>query len=323
MTSEPPTILTLKQSFLTAQTRLLSQPLSPSPAWLHDNKTSNDPETPSLPEKAVHDALFKLNHRLQQHARRVYPPQATRHVAEQIDRLYWNAAEAAVGGGAEDDEGEDVEALRLGADLTNPSTITTLPPAWDDDHDHDPAAREQYAALASSLRDLAERKQQAAARVAKLRRMRALLEPFSPAPAPAPRFRDRELRRRCRPRGAEPDGDRDEGLGAVQENLVTRNGALEKELLRMRVLLARVSGRAELLREQQQQQQQQQQQASKGRKRGREGGQAAGKKNGPRARSNESPSTASAGSLFSERAAAAEDLEAEERRKVGMLLESF
>ncbi|KAL1836288.1 hypothetical protein VTJ49DRAFT_5334 [Mycothermus thermophilus] len=314
MAPNPPTILTLKQSFLTAQTRLLSQPLSPSPAWLDDNKNNNDPDNPPLPEKAVHDALFKLNHRLQQHARRVYPPQATRHVAEQIDQLYWNAAEAVVGGGESEGEGEeDIEALSLGADLTNPSTITTLPPTWDSDSvNTNPVAREQYASLASTLHSLAERKQQAAARVARLRRMRALLEPFSPAPASGSASSSAAAEPSTSASGMDFDVDVDrdadpDGLKTVQENLVTRNGALEKELLRMRVLLARVSGRAELLKEQQQQ-------SSRGRKRGRDGDQAG---------RTESPS--SAGSLFSERpgAGAVEDVEVEERRKVGALLESF
>ena len=36
----------------------------------------------------------------------------------------------------------------------------------------------------------------------------------------------------------------------MQENLVTRNGEVEAELQRMRMLLARVGGRAGMLREQ-------------------------------------------------------------------------
>jgi hypothetical protein len=150
---QQPTVLSLKQSFLTAQTRLLSQPLTPTRAWHNTNTNtntnnaneSNEETTPALPPKAVDDALFKLNHRLQQHARRAYAPQATRHVAEQIEQLYWNAAEEAqrgeegeevleegglgledVGGAVDDDDGggggggrrvERDAALRVGADL--------------------------------------------------------------------------------------------------------------------------------------------------------------------------------------------------------------
>ncbi|KAK4113978.1 hypothetical protein N656DRAFT_609869 [Canariomyces notabilis] len=126
MAPNPPTIVSLKQSFLITQTRLLSQPLAPTNAWRNHNNSNREQEdnAAGLPEKAVDDALFKLNHRLQQHARRVYAPQATRHVAEQIDQLYWNAAEAATtgahAGDGEDDDDEDrevVEGLSVGADL--------------------------------------------------------------------------------------------------------------------------------------------------------------------------------------------------------------
>lgn len=154
MAPAQPTVLSLKQSFLTAQTRLLSQPLTPTRAWHNTNTNTNNTNnttstneapaatpTPPLPPKAVDDALFKLNHRLQQHARRAYAPQATRHVAEQIEQLYWNAAEEAQRGGEDEDVmgegelgdevgGDDVggggdgrgrverdAALRVGADL--------------------------------------------------------------------------------------------------------------------------------------------------------------------------------------------------------------
>jgi hypothetical protein len=118
MAPTPPTVLSVKQSFLTTQTRLLSQPLAPSRTWRSNNNNNNNEN--ALPEKALDDALFKLNHRLQQHARRVYAPQATRHVAEQIDQLYWNAAEAATSIRPDDgevEEDEAVEALNMGADL--------------------------------------------------------------------------------------------------------------------------------------------------------------------------------------------------------------
>ena len=104
-----PTVLALKQTFLTTQTRVLSQPLAPSRAWRNANDAAED----GLTEKAVDDALVRVNHIIQQHARRVYAPQATRHVAEQIDRLYWNAGERIA---ARDEEAGDVEGLSTGAD---------------------------------------------------------------------------------------------------------------------------------------------------------------------------------------------------------------
>ncbi|KAL2159722.1 hypothetical protein VTH06DRAFT_2291 [Thermothelomyces fergusii] len=290
MAPTPPTVLSLKQSFLTTQTRLLSQPLTPSRAWLSSNNNSsssseNDSDGPPLPEKAVDDALFRLNHRLQQHARRVYPPQATRHVAEQIDQLYWNAA----GGDAEPDAGADgvgggagagAEGVRLGADLADPDVIATLPPGWEEDgpqpqpqqQPHSLEAR-RYAELAARLRALAERKQQAVARVARLRRMRALLEPFSPGG------------------GSGSGGGGGGSMDGVQENLVTRNGEIEAELSRMRMLLARVGGRVAQLQE-----------------------------DGRQTRES------SAGSLFSDRGSGGAghvDVEMEQQKKVGLLLEKF
>jgi hypothetical protein len=300
MAPTPPTVVSLKQSFLAAQTRLLSQPLTPTRAWRSNNSNHDSSDGDSaLPEKAVDDALFKLNHRLQQHARRVYAPPATRHVAEQIDQLYWNAAEAATQRGRDrdpDEEGESVEALNLGADLgmyhttsslvshgtnadpccvpeADPAVIAALPAAWDAGDGSDfPLEAKRYAALVAELRALAERKQQAAARVARLRRMQALLKPFGPS----------------------PDGDGP--LDSVQENLVTRNGEVEAELHRMRMLLARVGGRVGQLKEQGAQR--------KGR---------AGSESGE----------SSAGSLFSERGGGVDDVEMDEQRKVSLLLDKF
>lgn len=119
MAPTEPTILTLKQNFLAAQTRLLSQPLQPSRAWRRGNEAAagdDDANDQRLPERAVDDALSRLNHTLQQHARRVYAPQATRHVAEQLERLYLAFGDRHVlqqGGESLDDE----EAWRMvGAD---------------------------------------------------------------------------------------------------------------------------------------------------------------------------------------------------------------
>ncbi|KAK4122343.1 hypothetical protein N657DRAFT_664928 [Parathielavia appendiculata] len=294
MTPDPPTVLSLKQSFLTAQTRLLSQPVTPTRAW-HSNNNNNNENV--LPEKAIDDALFKLNHRLQQHSRRVYAPQATRHVAEQIDRLYWNAAEAATsagrghGEGDEEDDDETAEALNLGADLADPSVIATLPLQWNpSSSSSNPLEAKRYAELAAKLHALAERKQHASARVARLRRMQALLEPFSPstslpssssAAAAAPATT------------ADDDGG---GLDGVQENLVTRNGAVEAELHRMRMLLARVGARVGKLKEQ-----------GSGRGIGGDGGESDG-----------------AGRLVLERQGGeVEDVEMDEQRKLGLLLEMF
>lgn len=73
----------------------------------------------------------------------------------------------------------------------------------------------RYSELVSRLREYHERKKQVERSVARLRQMKDLLGPFQA---------------------------NEEGRG-VQENLITRGGEVEKELERMRMLLARVSGR--------------------------------------------------------------------------------
>ncbi|KXX79310.1 Kinetochore protein fta4 [Madurella mycetomatis] len=295
MAPTPPTIVSLKQNFLTAQTRLLSQPLTPTRAWRNNNSSQGDN---SLSEKAIDDALFKLNHRLQQHSRRVYAPQATRHVAEQIDQLYWNAADAAATRGARDgddgdnEDGKEVaEGLGQGADLADPAVIATLPLEWDipSEAASHPLEAKRYAELAAELHTLAERRRQAAARVARLQRMRALLEPFDTSSSSAGAAAGG---------GGDDGGDESGGGRGVQENLVTRNGEIEAELQRMRMLLARVGGRVAMLKEQEQA--------------GRGGG-------------GGSSADSSMGSLFSERGGTMEvdDVEMDEQRKVGQLLENF
>ncbi|KAK0638783.1 kinetochore Sim4 complex subunit Fta4 [Cercophora newfieldiana] len=210
MAPTPPTVICLKQDFLTSQTRLLSQPLTPSRAW----RTANTAAADSLPEKAIDDALFKLNHQIAQHSRRVFAPQATRHVAEQIDQLYWDSAVAATGD--DEDEGGVEEGVREGADLADAKTISSLPPTWESisasQAEANPLEARRYAELVTQLQELSSQRGDAAARVERLKRMKALLEPF-------------------------------EDVAAVQENLVTRNGEVESELQRTRMLLARVGGR--------------------------------------------------------------------------------
>ncbi|KAK6223258.1 hypothetical protein LQW54_000375 [Pestalotiopsis sp. IQ-011] len=214
----PPTILAHKSAFLAAQTLHLSQSLAPSTTWRNAHADNDDDENSggSIPQRAVDDALFRLNQNLQQHARRVYPPAATRQVAEQIDSLFL------LGDGARDgdDNGDgqhdldELEELREGIDLTTDEAISALPPTWDslrpEQAEADPTEAARYEALQDRLRALSAQRAEAKARVERLRQMQALLRPFE---------------------------------ANVQENLVTRNGEIEKELERMRVLLVRVAGR--------------------------------------------------------------------------------
>lgn len=241
MAPPAPTILTLKQNFITTQTRLLSQPLQPSRAWrrANDEAAANDEGAAAVSERAVDDALFRLNHTLQQHSRRVYVPQATRQIAEQVDKLYLSAGERhGVDGDDDDADDDDDDAWRnVGADYADAAVISSLPPAWESEREAAayPLEAERYAELAVRLRALVARRDEAKVRVERLRRMKALLAPFSDTDGVGA--------------GAGAGADDEPSLGGVQENLVTRGGEVEKELERMRMLLVRVGDKVARLKE--------------------------------------------------------------------------
>ncbi|ROT35293.1 hypothetical protein SODALDRAFT_353027 [Sodiomyces alkalinus F11] len=230
---DPLTVTAIKQSFIDAQTRLLSQPPRPSGAWRAHNAASEDP----LPGPALDDALLRLDQTIAQHARRVYPPQSTRLVAEQIDRLYQTEAERR--DRARDASHDELGVPSSAADLTSDEILSSLPATWpipkEAESLHPQAKR--YADLAARLSTLADARSQARARLARLRRAHAALRPFA---APAD---DHEA---APPTAGRSDG-RDHGNSAIQQNLVTRDGDVERELARMRLLLARVSGRVAAL----------------------------------------------------------------------------
>ncbi|KAK4168858.1 putative kinetochore protein [Cladorrhinum sp. PSN259] len=222
MSQPPPTIISLKQSFLQSQTRLLSQPLTPTRGWRSQNSQSDAP----LPEKAIDDALYKLNHLLTQHSRRVHAPQATRHVAEQLDALYLNLNSSAY---SDDTQTQ----LTISTDLADAEVISSLPPSWPESSSssssssspHDNPEQEKYGTLVQTLQSLSSQREILQKRLARLRGLQSLLDPFS----------------------SSQSNDEPEEEEAVQQNLVTRNGELEKELEKMRVLLARVGGRVGML----------------------------------------------------------------------------
>ena len=128
------TVISLKESFLRTQVRLLSQRLQPSRNW---RDRAPVPEQGELKEKVVQEVLHKRMHAFhtnenihwngianvftrtvntiaRNHKRAVYSSQALRHVAEQIDALYWASAapdrESEVDGG---------EILEKGVDLSS------------------------------------------------------------------------------------------------------------------------------------------------------------------------------------------------------------
>lgn len=89
MAAPPPTVASLKLSFIAAQTSILAQPPVPSAAW----RSANDASDHAIPPRALDDALFALGQAVGRHCRRVYPPQANRNVAEQIADAYSRDAE--------------------------------------------------------------------------------------------------------------------------------------------------------------------------------------------------------------------------------------
>ncbi|KAK7912090.1 hypothetical protein PG985_014571 [Apiospora marii] len=239
----PPTILAHKSAFLSAQTLQLSQTLAPSAAWRnhahhqHEDAAAAAENQATVTEKAVDDALYRLNHALQQHARRVHAPQATRHIAEQIDQLFLDInkdVDDDPADGEGDEEGSNVQKgdeLRQGADFTSDPAIAALPPTWDQIDAHEtqsrPAEAAYYDDLQTRLTELSARRAETRARVERLRAMQNLLQPF----------------RGDASADTDTDNDDENQNRKLQENLVTRNGEVEKELERMRVLLVRVAGR--------------------------------------------------------------------------------
>ncbi len=248
---DPPTILALKQAFVERVTRQLGQPLVPSRAWRRksrgrDGSTHAVDKNSRLPPKAVDDALARTNQLLLQHARRIYPPSAVRHVAEQLDQLYRQDADDAAERRLPHDEPMvncstlyDPPLLRFSECYANQriatsTAIASLPPTWDDAREAEalPLEARRYAILVQQLVGLAARRTAMVARVRQLRRMAALVEGLGPSPASANPADISTLNASTPP---------------LQDSLVTRDGPIENELERMRVLLARVGDRVSSL----------------------------------------------------------------------------
>ncbi|KJZ72501.1 hypothetical protein HIM_08170 [Hirsutella minnesotensis 3608] len=209
-TSTPtPTIPSLKQAFLAAQVNLLAHALSPSQSWRDSNDASEHP----IPASVLEDVVFALNQTIQQHCRRVYAPQASRHVAEQISNAYSREAERKI-----DAEGQVDGAISKDLDLVENDVIESLAPSWPSEKEADdfPLEARRYVDAVSRLAQLNEQRKILKQKNERLRRLKAALEPFSTPDVP------------------------DAG---IQENLNSRNGPVEAELEKMRFLLARVAGR--------------------------------------------------------------------------------
>ncbi|KAH6713030.1 kinetochore Sim4 complex subunit Fta4 [Leptodontidium sp. MPI-SDFR-AT-0119] len=202
MTSSTPTILDLKTAFLRAQILSLSQPLRPSTTFTASN--SSDEEN-ALRQKAIDDALLKLNNQLKQHNRLAYAPQVQRHVAEQVDRLYWNAGERGLRILGVDDGWAE-----RGSDYRKESVIEQLPEEWSENASaKSPEQAAKFTELTQKLTALNEQRWVARERVERYRKFKEMVDLLG------------------------------EDAG-VQDNLMTRNGELEEELEKMRRLMLRV-----------------------------------------------------------------------------------
>lgn len=121
--------------------------------------------------------------------------------------------------------------------LVSPEVITSLPPAWESEREAtaQPLEAKRYAELVERLQELSTRKEEAEVRVKRLRKIAAQLKPFNVGDGA----------------DASPtaDGSSFAAVNAVQQNLVQRDGELEKELERMRMLLVRVGDKVVRLKE--------------------------------------------------------------------------
>ncbi|CZS96074.1 uncharacterized protein RAG0_05529 [Rhynchosporium agropyri] len=203
MASNAPTILELKTSFLRAQILALSQPLRPS-ANLTASNTSD--EENALRQKSIDDALLKLNNQLKQHNKLAYGPQVQRHVAEQVDRLYWNAGERGVRILGPEDEWAE-----RGSDYRQESVIDQLPEEWSENAStKSPEQAAKFTELSQRLTALNEKRRIARERLERYKRLQEMVSLLG------------------------------EDAG-VQDNLITRNGEVEVELEKMRRLMLRVT----------------------------------------------------------------------------------
>jgi hypothetical protein len=202
------TLLNTKSAFLRQQVRLLSQPLAPSASW----STFAPPTTSGpLPPKQISTALTRVNDKLAAHNKNVYSAPSQRHVAEQLDALYWNQV-------LEEDGEADAQSLAVSrdADLTRTEVVDGLPMDLRELQIYPNQAlsgedAKRYATLRKRLVEAARRRDAQRRRAEGYRGLKKLVEPLESA---------REN---------------------VQPNLVTKDGELSRELDRMRVLCARVA----------------------------------------------------------------------------------
>ena len=219
---EPSSLSHSKSLFLTQQIRLLSTPLQPSSTFtsgLHSTDSTLSP-------KHVTDIVSKTNNKINSHNKLVFSTQTQRHIVEQIESLYFSDAlnEENLGNHHPQDSNEEevgeLVAIERDADLTSTSILGALPEELQQSTLHDVSDlaideddADEYFDLRRQLLGLCEQRDAAREKLLRYQKLQELLRPFEDASE------------------------------SVQPNLVTKDGEMRRELERLRVLLARVTGR--------------------------------------------------------------------------------
>lgn len=97
----PPTITQLKERFISRQIHLLSSPVDVSPAF----RTANNRADKLLEPRLLEAAVTYVDSTVQEHCRRIFVPQATRAVSEQINDSYTKEAERKLQREQDDEDG--------------------------------------------------------------------------------------------------------------------------------------------------------------------------------------------------------------------------
>ncbi|KAK9323241.1 kinetochore Sim4 complex subunit Fta4 [Lipomyces orientalis] len=208
--TQPPSVYDAKRAFVDAQARVFAAPLRPSARWLRQH-----PQAVQSP--AVQRGLRHLHTLQRRHVHQVYSSQALQHVALQIDHLHRNrrAATASVAPlvvvSAAASEQQAV--LRGDVDPAEPGSIKALPEIWPLLESEDEDLAHEYVVLRDQLLALSSALVAARRRHGQVAEIHSLVSFFR------------------------------EPTQTVQPNLVARDGNIEQELTRMRVLLARVAAR--------------------------------------------------------------------------------
>lgn len=203
-----------KAVFIRAQVRSLNTPVKTSSAW-RDIAPNLDEDHSAFSEKTVQDIVEKVNNKIRSHNRLVFSSQSQRHVAEQIDALFWNEVTA------EDFRATfDATWLSQDVDLCEAESIASLPENYADlcsetDSTPSPEDVDKYDVLRRKLVELSRKRAEQAQKLSAYRHLQQLLVPFE----------DAQIN--------------------IQPNLVTKDGELSKEFDRMRMLIARILSRAD------------------------------------------------------------------------------